>query len=221
MSEPNLDHIAEPIRSLAIDIEPLVHDPRNARRHDQRNIEAIQASLEKFGQLKPIVLADDGVTILAGNGTVHAGRQLGWTHVAAVTSGFSPDSPQAKAFAIADNRSAELALWDDERLAQTLSELQAEDFDVGQLGFTDKEIAELIDDGPVMVPDQPVGNGHATDGKTSQEEDSPGFGRPLSLTIEQREIVDQVIAKIREREHEDLSEGRCIELALADWNAGN
>ena len=46
----------------------LALDPRNARRHPERNLESIKASLARFGQQKPIVVDADGVTV-AGNGT--------------------------------------------------------------------------------------------------------------------------------------------------------
>jgi ParB-like chromosome segregation protein Spo0J len=49
-------------------LSDLTTDPENARKHDKRNLDAIAASLEKFGQRKPIVVMPTGV-ILAGNGT--------------------------------------------------------------------------------------------------------------------------------------------------------
>jgi hypothetical protein len=52
-------------------------DPRNARRHPERNLESIKRSLKRFGQQKPIVVDGDGV-IVAGNGTVAAAKALGW-----------------------------------------------------------------------------------------------------------------------------------------------
>ena len=49
-------------------IESLELDPNNARKHSKRNLDAIAASLEKFGQRKPIVI-HNGV-VIAGNGTL-------------------------------------------------------------------------------------------------------------------------------------------------------
>jgi len=50
------------------------------------------------------------------------------------------------------------------------------------------------------------------------EGDKIDWSRPLMLTAEQRAIVDQAIAKIRTMENDaGIAEGRCIELALADW----
>jgi ParB-like chromosome segregation protein Spo0J len=116
-------------------IQELVADPGNARRHSQRNIDAIMASLVRFGQQKPIVV--DGKNIVrAGNGTLAAAKALGWTHLNAVRS----DLPAGElaAFAIVDNRTAELADWDDQLLLAAL-----DDGSVGDLGFTTEEIEDL------------------------------------------------------------------------------
>src|SRR5438309_1239332 len=66
-------------------ISTLSEDPANARRHPQRNLEQIKASLRRFGQQKPIVV-DATNTVRAGNGTLAAARALGWTTIQAVRS---------------------------------------------------------------------------------------------------------------------------------------
>ena len=53
-----------------VTIESLKLDPNNARKHSKRNLDAIKASLEKFGQRKPIFV-HNGV-VIAGNGTLEA-----------------------------------------------------------------------------------------------------------------------------------------------------
>ena len=118
--EPDLSMIVEGIRSLAVPISTLKPDPRNARKHGKVNLAAIEDSLRKFGQQKPIVVSADGI-ILAGNGTVEAAKAIGWTHVAAVRSNLS--GSEAVGFALADNRTAELAEWDKVELARLVSEI--------------------------------------------------------------------------------------------------
>ena len=66
----------------AISIESLSLDPSNVRKHSRRNLDAIKASLRKFGQQKPIVV-DAKCIVLAGNGTLTAAKELGWTEVVA------------------------------------------------------------------------------------------------------------------------------------------
>lgn len=135
-------------------IGDLIPDPRNARTHDDKNLKAIAGSLEKFGQRKPIVVTTDGV-ILAGNGTVAAARTLGWSLIDVVVAPEDWDEATAKAYALADNRTAELADWDTSVLASQLVELDAEGWDIGELGFDVPEPTEIPqeDDTPLTFDD--------------------------------------------------------------------
>ena len=92
------------------DVAELSADPANVRRHSERNIEAIKASLRRFGQQKPIVVDTAGV-VVAGNGTLEAARQLQWTSIYGVETKLT--GSDRTAYAIADNRTAELADWDE------------------------------------------------------------------------------------------------------------
>lgn len=139
---PDLSHIAADLRGLATEIAGLTMDPANARRHGTRNLETIAASLRQFGQVKPIVVLSDG-TVIAGNGTVEAARTLGWTHVAATRFA---GADQARAYALADNRTAELADWDIDLLKSQVDELAALDFDVSSIGFDASDIDRIIAD---------------------------------------------------------------------------
>lgn len=119
-----------------IKISDLSLDPANVRKHDRKNLDAIKASLRKFGQQKPIVVDAKGI-VIAGNGTMTAAQELGWTDIAAVRTELV--GVEATAFAIADNRSAELAEWDD-KLAEVLKSLQDADVNLEQLGFTSDDV---------------------------------------------------------------------------------
>ena len=126
---------------MKISITDLSLDPKNARKHSARNLEAIAASLEKFGQRKPIVV-HRGV-VLAGNGTLEAAKSLGWTEIDVAEVPDDWDNDTAKAYALADNRTAELAEWDENELAKQLLELQDADWDITELGF---EITKVLDE---------------------------------------------------------------------------
>jgi ParB-like chromosome segregation protein Spo0J len=125
---PSLDHIAESLRPLAAAIAELRTDPHNARKHDERNLKSIAASLRQFGQVKPIVVNRKTRIIEAGNGTYEAARQLGWTHLAVVY--VAHDAKAARGFSLADNRTAELADWDAAILETLLAEVQADSPDL-------------------------------------------------------------------------------------------
>jgi DNA modification methylase len=133
-------------------ISDLNLDPNNARLHSQKNLEAIKASLTKFGQRKPIVVTHDGL-VLAGNGTMEAAKSLGWDHIDVTTTPADWDLDTARAYALADNRSAELAEWDENVLAKQLLELIDVDFDIEALGFElpEPEIQPEPDDAPAIT----------------------------------------------------------------------
>lgn len=132
---------------LAVEIATLTPDPRNARNHDERNVAGIMDSYADSGQRKPIVVqlkADDGTAnvIRAGNGQAEAARRLGWTHIAAIV--VDEDDRAAIAFAIRDNRTAELAEWNLANLGGSLDYLQGAGVPLESVGWTSAEAEPLI-----------------------------------------------------------------------------
>lgn len=123
-------------------ISELKLDPKNARTHDNANLEAIAGSLTQFGQRKPIVISQDN-TVVAGNGTLTAAKSLGWKDIEAVRVPADWDADRIKAFALADNRTAELARWSPEILAQQLFELETAGFEIQVLGFDTQNAVEF------------------------------------------------------------------------------
>jgi site-specific DNA-methyltransferase (adenine-specific) len=123
-------------------ITELSLDPSNVRKHSRRNLDAIKASLRKFGQQKPIVVDAKGI-VLAGNGTLTAAQELGWTEIQIVRTELA--GVEATAFAIADNRTAELAEWED-TLDGVLKSLLDAGQDLEDLGFTEQELAKISSD---------------------------------------------------------------------------
>lgn len=111
----------------------------NPRRGD---VDAVARSLARFGQVKPIVALLDG-TVVAGNHTLAAARQLGWTSIA--VNYVDMDMATAKAFALADNRTAELGGYDNAELVAMLAEVR--DVDPAMFvdtGWTDQDLANLV-----------------------------------------------------------------------------
>lgn len=136
----NLDHIVASLHPLAMEIEKLNLDPVNARKHDERNLDVVAQSLAKFKQRLPLVVQKQGMTVRAGNARLLAAKRLGWEHVAAVV--VDESDVEAVAFAITDNRSADLAEWDFQQLKENLDALDwgALDADLESLGFTSSEL---------------------------------------------------------------------------------
>jgi hypothetical protein len=124
----------ENLQTETIKIESLISDPQNARLHSPTNISSIVGSLKTFGQRKPIVVTPDNV-VVAGNGTLEAAKALGWTEISVTRTPRGWTWDQIKAFALADNRTAELAEWDVEVLKEQLLELDANGWAVEDFGF--------------------------------------------------------------------------------------
>lgn len=108
----NLNHIVEDLHALAVRVDSLQFMDNNPRVHDDRSFDAICRSVKKFKQTKPIVLANDGRTVLAGNGTLEVARRMGWEFIAASKSELDAGSAEAMAYAIADNRTTDLSYFD-------------------------------------------------------------------------------------------------------------
>ena len=117
------------VRQMATD--ELTLDEENARLHGTVNLKAIKESLDRFGQQKPIVVSPDGV-VYAGNGTLMAARELGWESVSVSVSKLPKE--ELRAYALADNRTAELAEWDDQVLSQCLKSLNEQEDGQGLVG---------------------------------------------------------------------------------------
>jgi DNA modification methylase len=114
-------------------------NPANPR-HNEEAVPHVAASLEKFGWRQPIVAKPDG-EVIAGNTRLKAATQLEMRDVPVVW--FEGTETEAKAYAIADNRTAEFATWDLPALAALLDELREED-SLDGVGYTDEELDTLI-----------------------------------------------------------------------------
>lgn len=116
----------------------------NARKHSNRQLNQLVASLREFGFVNP-VLVDVNNMIIAGHGRVAAAKKLGLTQVPILRIDHLSEA-QKKAYIIADNRLAEMAGWDNELLRIELKELISLDFNVELSGFLTGE-ADIIIDG--------------------------------------------------------------------------
>jgi len=107
-----------------VKIDSLAIDPNNVRVHDTTNLVAIKASLLRFGQVEPLVVRKSTGIVVGGNGRIDAMKQLGWTECDIVRIDLSDE--EATALAIALNRTAELATWDQKALDKQLASLDEE-----------------------------------------------------------------------------------------------
>lgn len=131
-----LDRLTIPITQLT----PRKGNPR------QGNTGVIAESLQKNGQYRPIVVNKPTGEVLAGNHTLAAAKQLGWTRIAVTF--VDVDDDQAARIVLADNRTADLGTYDDELLIDLLHQL---DSDLEGTGYhaADVEALEALGAGGV------------------------------------------------------------------------
>jgi hypothetical protein len=124
-----------------VPLDLLTPDPRNARLHPPENKAAVMESIRRFGMRSALVVRREGMIVLAGNLRLECLRELGFEKAPCLI--VDDDESAAAAFALADNRTAEMAEWDNEVLAAILSNIQNED--ARALGWTDHDLEGLHD----------------------------------------------------------------------------
>lgn len=130
---------------------PYANNPRN----NDAAVDAVAASIKEFGFKVPIVI-DAGKVIVAGHTRLQAAKKLKMDVVPCIMADDLTEQ-QIKAYRLADNRVAELAAWDMEKLNIELEAL--ENIDMTAFGFEefddteDEEPEDIIeDDLPEDVP---------------------------------------------------------------------
>lgn len=134
---PEIVKLAQPIAN----VQP---HPRNVRQGD---VGAIVTSLEAHGQYRPIVVQKETGFILAGNHTFQAARALNWDKIAVTF--VDCDEEQGLKILLADNRANDLASYDDNALAELLTEL-AEGTGLDGTLFEPEDLQTLLND---LAPD--------------------------------------------------------------------
>ena len=141
-------------KTEVVSIDDLTVDPANVREHGERNKSTIGASLKAFGPARSIVVDGKGI-VRAGNGTIEQARALGISEVLVVDPKPGQvvavrrkewSTSEAVAYAIMDNRSGELADWDDIALAEQIAGLRSEDVGWESIGFSQDEYDKIIKD---------------------------------------------------------------------------
>lgn len=132
-------------------IKDLKFQPKNARKHNPRNIGLIADSLNDVGAARSIVIDEDNV-ILAGNGTIEAAAEAGITGVRVVEASGNEiiavrrtglTAKQKQRLAIADNRAQDLSEFDADILREIAS---TDDGDVLAGMFSTEEIDALLEE---------------------------------------------------------------------------
>jgi ParB-like chromosome segregation protein Spo0J len=130
------------VEHTIVDIDSVEAHPKNVRQGD---IGAISESLKAHGQYRPIVVDKRTNRILAGNHTWKAAKTLGWTQISA---GFieTKDDDEALRILLADNRTTDLASYDDAELANLLKDLAETDEGLIGTAFDGDDLDALLKD---------------------------------------------------------------------------
>lgn len=113
-------------------------NPRNARTHSDKQIAQIATSIDRFGWLVPIIVDDENM-IAAGHGRWLAAKRMGLAEVPVIRARFVTDEDR-RAFALAENRIADLSGWDDKLLAEELNVLFENGFELEIAGFSTADL---------------------------------------------------------------------------------
>ncbi len=127
---------------LEVELVPLaelIPHPDNVRRGD---VGAIVESLRAHGQYRPIVVQQSTGYVIAGNHTLLAARDLGWSGLEVVK--IDVDDDEAKRIMLVDNRTADLAAYDDQALGLILSELVRSDRGLDGTGYSVEQVDDLM-----------------------------------------------------------------------------
>lgn len=120
-------------------IDELIPYENNAKRHSDKQLEKLSASIKEFGFISP-VLIDKGFNIIAGHGRVEAAKMCGLADVPCVfVEGLT--EAQRRAYILADNKLSEFGEWDIEAVHEELEELG--ELDLGDYDITSLEFPEL------------------------------------------------------------------------------
>ncbi|MBQ3808217.1 MAG: ParB N-terminal domain-containing protein [Kiritimatiellae bacterium] len=120
------------------EIVPYENNPRI----NEGAVEQLANIIATLGFRNPAVLNKDKV-IIEGHTRLLAVKKLGWeTMPCIIATDLTPEQEQA--LRIADNKIAEIAEWDEEKLKVELSALQEAGFDLSLLAFGDDELDELL-----------------------------------------------------------------------------
>ena len=126
------------------EIDRLERSRCNPRTHSTRQVREIADSIAAYGFVVPIIVDSHG-GIIAGHGRFFAAKQLGLNRVPVIVAAHLSDRDK-RAYALADNRIALNADWDEELLEAELAALALEGVDLATLGFNETEFDAILAD---------------------------------------------------------------------------
>ena len=123
-----------------VNVDTLKSPEKNVRKHNEKQIRELARSIEKFGQIRPVVIDENNV-VYCGNGLVEAAKFAGWKQVEVLKKTGMSEADKKKLM-IADNRIYTLGFDDFENINAILEEIG--DFDIP--GFDTETLEAMFGD---------------------------------------------------------------------------
>lgn len=170
--------MTEPDVMFECEVGRLKPHPSNPRRGD---VPAIMRSLERFGQVKPLIVQRSTGYVVAGNHTLEAAKRLGWAKVNILVKDLDDDA--ARAYLLADNRTGDKATYDETELYDLLSktlDLEGTGYDIDDL----ETLADALGSGVVNEDHGEAVRTQATHGDSSRGRVAePGVQRMRDIVL--------------------------------------
>lgn len=123
-----------------VNVDTLKSPEKNVRKHNEKQIRELSRSIEKFGQIRPVVIDENNV-VYCGNGLVEAAKYAGWKQVEVLKKTGMSEADKKKLM-IADNRIYTLGFDDFENINSIIEEIG--DFDIP--GFDTETLEAMFGD---------------------------------------------------------------------------
>lgn len=120
-------------------LKPAEYNPRKKLKPGDKEYQKIRASIEEFGFADPLVVNAD-MTIIGGHQRLNVATDLGYTEVPCAV--VDVDKTREKALNIALNKIT--GEWDEQLLADLLTDLKEADYDLDYTGFDAPEVDALF-----------------------------------------------------------------------------
>lgn len=131
-------------------LEELIPYENNPRKNDEA-VQKVAESIKEFGFKVPIIVDKDNV-IVAGHTRLKAARELGLETVPVIKADDLTEE-QVRAFRLADNKTAEFAEWDLEKLREELNGIEMDLSEFGLLREEMQNYDDLFEDAKPKEPE--------------------------------------------------------------------
>lgn len=147
--------MSEQLKYVMVPVADLKPNPQNPRKHPDKQIKQIMASIQEHGFLVPLLI-DENNMLITGHGRLEAAKRLGRESVPCVIESHLTEA-QRLSYTIADNRLAELSSWDKPLVGTGLAKIAALGADVTLTGFGKNSLpAPVMTSGSTDPDDVPL-----------------------------------------------------------------